>query len=374
MSWRTPQRASVFCRALSETHEVHVTDWDAEYHSLRDYASRRYIRNFSYRINRDGKITVHGIPRISPALFWPVLRRFNSAVFSFLTERMIKQFQIDVVVGTFVARPPRGPRLIFDVFDDNAAYWSKYGIHKEYAHEIEESESQYYQAADAVVVASSVLADRAGEKTSRPIYLIPNGVDTARFRHANGRGIRAQWDASGCIVGVLGNHNRPEELRVLLEVASILAEENYTFIVAGRGSAIPESMKRARKIGLTKIIFIGGVPLENAPDFVAAFDIGLCLYSRSRADDARSPMRLLMYTAAGLPTVCTNLEEVRRMQFPNVITVEDDPQSFVDGIRRAQQFPRAIPKQIEMYDLSKLTAQYEQVLKGNRRPKGKANL
>src|SRR4030067_1390326 len=105
-SWHNPQRAHLFCRALSERHEVHVTDWVADFTSIRDYISRRYLRNFTYRRYKDGQITVHGIPRISPALYLRSLRQFNSLVYSHYLRRIIEKFSIDVVVGTFVAPPP----------------------------------------------------------------------------------------------------------------------------------------------------------------------------------------------------------------------------------------------------------------------------
>jgi glycosyltransferase involved in cell wall biosynthesis len=349
---------------LSEKHEVHVTDWVADFYSLRDYFSRRYLQNYSYRLFQDGKITVHGIPRISPALFISPLRRLNSAIFSQTVARIIKQYHIDVVVGTFVIRPPRAPRLIFDLFDDNPAYWRIYGRYKQYADEIEQTELAYFRTADAVVAASSTLSERAKKNTTRPVYLIPNGVDTDRFRNADGSAFRARWGAPGCVVGLLGNHDRPTELRAMLDAARRLTDENISFIVAGRGSAIPDSKRYASKNGIPGIQFIGKVPLQSAAEVVAAFDLGLCLYSKTPADDARSPMRLLMYAAAGLPIVCTDLEEVRRMQFPNVVLVADDPLSIAEGIRRARRMPRSIPAQIAAYDLHRLTAQFEQVLKG----------
>src|ERR1043166_1869319 len=46
-SWHIPQRAHLFCRALAERHEVHVSDWVADFSSLRDYFSLRYLQNFT---------------------------------------------------------------------------------------------------------------------------------------------------------------------------------------------------------------------------------------------------------------------------------------------------------------------------------------
>lgn len=361
-AWRIPQRAHLFCRALAENHEVHVTDWAADFYSWQDYLSLRYLRNFGYRLSRDGAITVHGIPRISPALYLVQLRRWNAAVFSTWVDRLIRRYHIDVVVGTFVVNPPKAPRLVFDLFDENVAYWRQYGRMRQYAGEIENTESAYLQVADAIVAASSVLVEKAKVRTSRPIRHIPNAVDLVRFQSADGAPLRTQWGASGAIVGMLGNYDKPAELHKVLDAAGRLAAEDLTFLIAGRGSAIRDARKESSKKGLLRVKFFGDVPLPQAADVVSAFDIGLCPYLKTPGADAGSPMRLLLYTAAGLPTVCTNLEEVRRMDFPNVVLVEDDPISMAEGIRRARRLPRSRPAQIAAYDLRRLAKEYEQVL------------
>jgi hypothetical protein len=79
-------------------------------------------------------------------------------------------------------------------------------------------------------------------------------------------------------------------------------------------------------------------------------------------DEARSPMRLLAYAAAGIPTVCTDREEVRRMEFSNVVLVQDHSAAFAEGVRFALQLPRRRPSQIDAYDIKSLASQYENVL------------
>jgi glycosyltransferase involved in cell wall biosynthesis len=364
IAWRIPQRAGLFCRALAENHEVHVTDWAADFYSWRDYLDRRYLRNFRYRLSRDGNVTVHGIPRVSPALYLSSLRRWNAKIFSAWADRIIRQYRIDVVVGTFVVSPPKAPRLVFDLFDDNAAYWLQYGRMKQYAVEIEKTEQEYLQTADMIVAASSVLAEKASASTSRPIRHIPNAVDLERSQRADGAPFRSQWNAPGGIVGMLGNNDKSAELDKVLDAAKLLSQDHLTFIIAGRGSAVPPAKKRAMKEGLTNVKFVEEVALENAADIIDAFDIGLCPYLKTPGADAGSPMRLLLYTAAGLPTVCTELEEARRMGFPNVVLVKDNPESLADGIRRARLLPRTRPVQIAAYGLRRLAKEYEMVLSG----------
>jgi hypothetical protein len=149
-----------------------------------------------------------------------------------------------------------------------------------------------------------------------------------------------------------------------MDVAGILRDEEISFIVAGRGSTVSGAKAMAAKRGLSKVQFVGLIPMTDSPDAVSAFDIGLCPYRKTPFADACSPMRLLLYTAAGLPTVCTDLEEVRRMNFPNVVLVRDDPETLAEGIRRVRGRPRARPAGIAEYDLPRLVGRYEQVLRG----------
>ena len=117
---------------------------------------------------------------------------------------------------------------------------------------------------------------------------------------------------------------------------------------------------------MTNVLFHGFVPFEQLASVVAAFDIGLCPYRKSKMDNARSPMRLFSYLASGAPVVCTDLTSVRELAMENVVLVDDTPQDFAEGIRQAMSLPRRRPKGLYKYDLSRLVNQYEQVLRGNK--------
>jgi glycosyltransferase involved in cell wall biosynthesis len=350
---------------LAERHEVHVTEWSADFSSLRDYLSRRYIQNFTYDTYRDNNLTVHRIPRFSPALYVPALRRLNTSIFSRFAKLIIERYKIDVVVGTFPLPPPTAPRLIFDLFDDNVTHWQSLERGRSYAEEIAQSETNYLQRADAIVAASSVLMDQARTKGAHgPVYHIPNGVDLCLFQNVSGTAVRKELGISGKLVGSVANYDKPAELDKVIAVAKTFTGSNVVFLIAGRGTAIEPAKQRTKREGLRNMIFRGYISPQAAPTLISAFDVGLCSYTKSPMDDARSPMRLLMYAAAGLPTVCTNLEEVRRMKFSNVVLVEDDLDSLADGVKRALQLPRARPPQIEKYDLRTLVGKYEAVLYG----------
>ncbi len=368
--WHIPQRAHLFCRALAERHTVHVTDWVADFARPADFLSRRYLRNFFYRRYQDGRITVHGVPRLAPALFSPTLRRLNARLFEKLVARLIAQYRIDVVVGTFVCPPPRAPRLILDLFDDNAAYWRDYTTRLDYAQEIEETEEAYLDKADAIVTVSSVLQERAmiwrQHKKSSAVYLIPNGIDLTRYRHADGARIRHQMALEGKkVIGFISALGKFSGLPRLLEALATVNQPDIFLLVVGSGEQLTFGKDWVRKRAVDNVCFTGRVPLAQIHDYYAALDIGIIPFDKTPFTDAACPIKLLEYSAAGLPVVCTNLEEVRRMGFPNVILVADEPRSLAEGIERALTLPRQVPPQIEAYDIQRLTARYEAVLRGS---------
>jgi glycosyltransferase involved in cell wall biosynthesis len=364
-AWHIPQRAHVFSRALAWDHEVHVTDAVADFATPRDYLSLRYLRNFTYRRRQEGRITVHGVPRISPALYVPALRELNSRIFERVVSRIIREHGIDVVVGTHVVPPPKAPRVVFDLFDDNVGYWR--GLHRApgYADEVERTERRYLREADAVVAASTVLQDRARDGGARgPVHHIPNGVDLCSFRLARPRPVRQRLGIPGPLVGSVANHDNVLEIDKLLDAARLLRDTDITLLIAGRGIGMQRAAERIRAENVRNVFLYGFVGPEDAPSLISALDVGLCSYRRTPMDHARSPMRLLMYAAAGVPTVCTDLEEVRRMGLPNVVLVDDHAQALAQGIRAALELPRGRPPQVEAYDARDLVRRYERVLRG----------
>ena len=141
--YRTPRGTSPSARIHSAAplrrHEVHVAESLGGSTSVSDYLTRHYLRGLRYARYRDGRIVIHRIPRFSPALHVAPLRRLNTRIFSRYVERLVEHHRIECVVGTFHLPPIDGPRLIFDSFDANAAYWRHLDRAKGYANEIARS-------------------------------------------------------------------------------------------------------------------------------------------------------------------------------------------------------------------------------------------
>lgn len=358
ITWDVPQRARIFCEKLSTEHEIHVTDFDANFSSLKDFISRRYLSNYFYHMKREGSVMIHHIPRITPALFSRRLRELNYKIFRNVVENIIRKYEIECTIGTFLCKPPKVKKLVFDLFDNNPAYWREYRKMDAYAEEIERIEEEYIRKANKIVAASSVLAEKV---KSNNVHLIPNGVDIERFRSADGKKVREELGLKGTVVGVIGAHHEFSGLIKVVEAAKKL--RNLTFVVVGGGTEVPKAQKLSEKYGLN-FVFTGFVNREKIQNYFKAIDIGLLPFPKTKFTDSACPIKLLEYTAAGKPVVSTDLEEVKRMNFSNVILTRDSPNSLAEGIKKAIDLKVEIPREIGTYDITLLTKKYRRVLAG----------
>ena len=264
------------------------------------------------------------------------------------------------MVGTFVCPPPRAGRLIFDLFDDNSSYWLEYRKNKSYAEEIEAVEREYVDKADKIVAASSVLA----EKMQRGrVHLIPNGVDLEKFKRADGKKVRDELDLEGVVAGFISAFSDFSGLLKLVKSSELL-NEDVTFLIVGEGPLVSGAKKYVLRKNIRNFIFTGSVNFNEIHNYFKAIDIGLIPFDKKRFTDSACPIKLLEYTAAGKPVVATELEEIKRMNFSNVILVKDSVVSLADGIRRALESRIKIPRGIAKYDIDRLARKYERVILG----------
>jgi glycosyltransferase involved in cell wall biosynthesis len=366
--WHIPQRAHSFCRELSKRHEVHVTDWVADFYTLGDYFSTKYLRNFTYRKYRDGNIQVHGIPRISPALYLPALRMLNSWIFSNYVQKIIWESNIDVVVGTFIARPPKARRLIFDLFDDNVAYWRDYKKNTQYASEIEKIEIEYIKKADQIVSISSILARQVEAKTgSSPekIKIIPNGVDLKRFQQDNNDDLRKSLGLEGYrIIGYISAFGEFAGLPRLIEAFRLLNDTNLILLLVGDGPQLGIAQSLARKYGLNNIVFCGKISFCEIHRYYNLIDLGVIPFDKTAFTDASCPIKLLEYSAANKVVVSSKLAEIQNIDFPNVIFADPEPTSWAECIKLGLTTRYIKPNNLEKYDIPNLTKEYEEILSG----------
>ena len=144
--------------------------------------------------------------------------------------------------------------------------------------------------------------------------MLPNGVDTARFRpDATARarvrkelGIRDET----IVVGFCGILRPWHGVDLLLKAAAGIP--NMHVLIVGDGPSRPDLERVTRELKLLHVTITGRVPHSEIPSYLNAFDIGVS----PRATFYASPMKIPEYMATGSAVVGPRM--------PNITDLVDD--------------------------------------------------
>jgi glycosyltransferase involved in cell wall biosynthesis len=175
------------------------------------------------------------------------------------------------------------------------------------------AERMLYFAGPETTVASRALFEYFGDQAS----YVPNSADIAHFS-------RERWDSQ---LIYKKYHVAPPVIiwpavffqeidrRYVLEIFKSIMDTNtkVTLLVIGDGEYLPEIKHRAAAMGLDNILFTGGVPYEEMPDYYASATAGMLPLRNNHYDACKGPIKLYEYMAMELPVIATEIGEPLEM-------------------------------------------------------------
>ena len=313
--------------------DLHVLTWQPA------RECRRPLSTFGWSTFRQGRITVHSRPRIPNVMGRHVMGRFgkdysrglwaNEQLFRFYASQLVRKLGIDVLVYGLghqaVGLPPFDLPAV-RVFDclDLITY--------------PDVEAAYIANSDLVLCTSRVLIDRLQSFGKKAVY-VPNGVSTNLIASGERDRTRAELGLRGKkVVSLIGLTSSPSLFFV--DALALATEQvpNIVFLVVGGGDLLRPIVARCQSLGLP-FVTTGWVPNNKVANYFAATDLGLYAGDSNPYFDAACPIKVLEYTAARRPVVATDLEELRRIAFPNVRLSPPNPQCFASAITTSLREP-----------------------------------
>jgi glycosyltransferase involved in cell wall biosynthesis len=172
----------------------------------------------------------------------------------------------------------------------------------------------------------------------------PAVIEQARMRLAG--------TINGRIAVYVGGLEPIYNVETMLDAIDFL--EGWDLLIIGTGSLVDEVEQRAADRSC--VHYIGTVPHEEIPGYLAAADVGVSL-----VDDPHT-LKVLEYGAAGLPTV--QLEGYARRRFGDRVEYcEDDPTSVAAAIERAvDRDPSPLREMAASFDWSAIAETYASVI------------
>ena len=174
-----------------------------------------------------------------------------------------------------------------------------------------------YRQCDVIACVSATLKKILVEEIgidAQKIVLVPNGVD---IQFLDPQLHEPKRLFSGFTIGFVGSLYSWAGLGLLLETMSELQAESFqiSLIIVGDGEMEKVWSDQAQALGLQEQIkFIGRVPWQEVPQYIAGFDIG---YSGQillqMGKMYLSPMKLYEYMSMGKPVIASAFEDAQRL-------------------------------------------------------------
>lgn len=310
--------------------ELHILTWQPAQGVGRPLAS------LGWSTFRHGRITVHSRPRI-PNVLGRVVKNYahglrsNEQLFRFYARQLVRTLGVDVLlygIGHKLVGLPPFDLPVARVFDylDLITY--------------PDIEATYLANSDLVLCTSRVLVDQVHLSGKHGIY-IPNGVSLDRIARGQRERTRAALGLQDAqVVSLIGLTSSPSLFFVDALALAARQVPNLVFLLVGGGELLRPIIVRCKQLGLP-VVATGWVKSSEVANYFAASDLGLYAGDANAYFDAACPIKVLEYTAARRPVVATDLEELRRMAFPNVRLAPADPARFAEAIITALREPTA---------------------------------
>lgn len=209
--------------------------------------------------------------------------------------------------------------------------------------------SQYGQHCDLAVCVSNALANYVKTQLKiQNVLTVPNGSDPKRFhpdvapvqRVARGpKQLNVVWMGSANLAW----HNFDllrDTATLLFQMQTELATQ-ITFHIIGHAHALMREMP-------PNLIYHGSENYEHLPQWLAAMDIGLCLYHSGPADYS-SPLKVFDYMSSGLTVVGTGQPQLQeifgQLDQLDLLVPSNDPKALAHAILRLAENPDRIQQQ-----------------------------
>lgn len=218
--------------------------------------------------------------------------------------------------------------LVYHITDDYAAFGHLSDAQRA---ALLAEERELLAAADLTIVTAPRLLEIKAP-FARRIELIPNGVDLAAFQRAAVSPPATRYPQPAIRLGYSGHVSARLDLALLREMA--LARPDWQLVFAGStwDAGCAEALQALK--ALPNVQFLGLLPVEDVPSFIAGCDVCLIPYRVTDETRAISSLKLYEYLAAGKPVVSARVPAAEE-HAPVVRMADATIESWVNQVEAA---------------------------------------
>ncbi len=227
----------------------------------------------------------------------------------------------------------RGAFVVYECYDEYTRSQHDGALISEIARE----EDALLAKAGLVLTTSETLFQSRSSRHPRVVYT-PNGVDYELFARARESDLPVAEEltrASHPCIGFVGNADEMSVDYPLLEELARRRPE-WSLVLVGPADDVSADTRR-RLTGRGNVYFTGWVERPRLPSVLKGFDVALIPFSTHPWNEARNPLKLWEYLAAGRPVVATRIPEIEK--YAEAVYLTATPAEFEAAISDALKSP-----------------------------------
>src|SRR5579885_2487006 len=371
-----------YCLAKTLTeqgHEVHYIMWELPYKISIKQLAKHLVTSLLPKTYTYEQFTVHKAVRLP--YFWPVI---NGLLFKHQLRKIFRQLNADIVITetyTNETEVPADLPFIYDLADDYAAPADVYGspLYK-LAFKllcVKKIMRRQCQNALAVTAVSETLCKYA-QRYNKNVVKLPNGVDTRIIKEIKkNKSIPTKNKYARVYVAGFNQWNRPiDAIKAVVALKKEFPLLELTLI--GSGIQTPKIREIIKSNKAESYIHYLGFISDREKMFriIDQSSIGLNLSIKNSFRDAAHPIKVLEYSALGKKVISTNLEEVKKLTYPNIFIFSDSSKKnnlintlhkALDDKRTEKDFKTTANNVLREYDWDKVTKNLVKIVKDVKR-------
>ena len=290
---------------------------------------RKGMRGF---FNIDGsKLTIYS-PILIPFPYSKLSLFFNKRIFNLSIFRWIKVSNFsDPIVISFLPTPLI-QRAIKSIDPKISIYYCANNMADSSisASQIRPYEDYFFGSVDIVFTAAYVIQEYA-KSFSEKVFYFPPGIDFDKFEKALKSKKGIPNDLSGItkpVIGYVGALGRVFDQELLCALADECSDSNIVLIG-------PKYTDTTFLEGKSNIVFLGTRPHDQLPYYIKGFDVGIVPYICNDFTEGVYPSKLNEYMAMGIPSVSTNLREVREFKetYGEATIIANSTEEFIEAVK-----------------------------------------
>ena len=239
--------------------------------------------------------------------------------------RKTKEFNPHVIHERFHSPNPFGYRIsqrvgVPRILEVNSPYIEDEAYKNPTLKKIAETDRRtQFEHADAIITQTETLKKIISNVTEVPIYVVPNGVNTEKFRPHGPSALRNMLSIpeNATVITFSGSFRKWHGVHLIPKIAKKQMEShnNVYFLMIGSG----QLLEKIKNSGMRNTIFLGSVNYNKLPEYLNISDICIAPFDASEFKYFEelgfwwNPLKLFEYLSMGKPVVSFDFDEVRKI-------------------------------------------------------------